>query len=77
MHVEWDEAKRLANLSERNVDFRDAALIFEGPVIEARDTREEYGERRFRALGRVNDVLYHCLYMARSEPQNYQCLESR
>jgi len=29
---EWDEAKRLGNLEERGVDFRDAALIFQGTV---------------------------------------------
>jgi hypothetical protein len=44
MSFEWDEAKRLSNIEERGVDFRDAALIFEGAVIAKEDTREDYGE---------------------------------
>jgi hypothetical protein len=50
----WDGTKRLSNLEERGVDFRDAALIFEGPVIAKEDTCKDYGERRFRALGKVD-----------------------
>ena len=53
MNVEWDENKRLSNLEDHGVDFRDAALIFLHPAIEAEDTRSEYGERRFRALGHI------------------------
>ena len=45
--VDWNEAKRLSNIEERGVDFRDAALIFEGPVLEKEDTRDDYGEQRF------------------------------
>jgi uncharacterized DUF497 family protein len=54
MTVEWDEAKRRSNLEEHGVDFRDAALIFENPVLEAEDTRLEYGEIRYRALGHAD-----------------------
>jgi uncharacterized DUF497 family protein len=60
--VTWDEPKRLINLEERGVDFRDAALIFEGPVISKEDTREDYGEQRFRALGRVDNEYYVVAY---------------
>ncbi|TMJ70813.1 MAG: BrnT family toxin, partial [Alphaproteobacteria bacterium] len=46
MDFDWDETKRLSNLEERGVDFKDAALIFEGPVIAKEDTRKDYGEQR-------------------------------
>jgi uncharacterized protein len=59
---EWDEAKRQQNIAERGVDFRLAAQIFENPVIESEDTREDYGERRFRALGHVGDEYYLVAY---------------
>jgi uncharacterized DUF497 family protein len=55
---EWNEEKRLSNIKERGVDFRDAALIFEGPVIIKEDNRENYGEPRFRALGKVDNYYY-------------------
>ena len=54
----WNEEKRLSNIKERSVDFRDAALIFEGPVIVKEDTRENYGEQRFRALGKGDSDYY-------------------
>jgi len=60
--VVWDESKRLSNIEERGVDFRDAALIFEGPVITKEDSREDYGEQRFRALGRVDSEYYVVAY---------------
>jgi uncharacterized protein len=65
MDFEWDEAKRLSNIKERGVDFRDAALIFDGAVIAKEDTRENYGEQRFRALGRVDDEFYVVAYTRR------------
>jgi uncharacterized DUF497 family protein len=55
MPFEWDEPKRISNLDDRGVDFKDAALIFEGVVLEAEDKRGDYGEPRFRALGHVGD----------------------
>ena len=55
---EWDEQKREANIDRHGVDFRIAALIFENPVIEALDTREVYGEARYRTLGRTRDDEY-------------------
>jgi uncharacterized DUF497 family protein len=44
------------------VDFADAALIFEHLVIEAEDTRTDYGESRIRALGYVDNDYYVVVY---------------
>ena len=51
----WDEDKRQHNIQDHGVDFRLAALIFKGWVLEAEDERDDYGESRYRALGRVGD----------------------
>jgi uncharacterized protein len=59
---EWDESKRLANIRDHGVDFREAAQIFRNPVIEARDAREDYGEERLRALGHVQGRYYLVAY---------------
>jgi uncharacterized DUF497 family protein len=67
MDIEWDEKKRLTNLKERGVDFRDAAQVFLGPVLEAEDTRTEYGEQRFRALGQVGRDNFMVAYTWRGE----------
>jgi uncharacterized protein len=55
MRFEWDESKRDGNLEDHGVDFKDAALIFESVFLEAEDERSDYGEPRFRALGRAGD----------------------
>jgi uncharacterized protein len=62
MRVEWDEPKRQSNLEDHGVDFMDAALIFEGVFLEAEDKRNDYGEPRFRALGRVGDDYFMVAY---------------
>ena len=63
---EWHEEKRLSNIRERGVDFRDTALIFGSPVIMKEDTREDYGEQRFRALGKVDNDYYVVAFTWRS-----------
>ncbi len=67
MSFEWDEDKRRQNLAEHGVDFRDAALIFERPVIEAEDTRSDYGEVRIRALGQVDEDFFLVAYTWRGD----------
>jgi uncharacterized protein len=64
---EWDEDKRLRNIDEHGVDFRLAALIFDNPVLEARDERGDYGEVRYRALGYVGDEYFLVAFTWRGE----------
>ncbi len=64
---EWDEQKRVTNIEQHGVDFRVAALIFENPVIEAIDDREDHGEIRYRALGHTGDDYYLVAYTWRGD----------
>lgn len=59
---EWDADKRRSNIVDHGVDFRRASLIFLNPTIEADDLREDYGERRFRALGHVDGEFFLVAY---------------
>ena len=65
MEFEWDEDKRQSLIAEREVDFRKAALIFEGPVVTDPDTRHDYGEERFVSLGLVDGVAYFVIHTER------------
>jgi hypothetical protein len=67
MRFEWDERKRVGNLENHGVDFKDAALIFDGIVFEAEDKRSDYGERRFRAPGHVGDDYFMVAYTWRGD----------
>jgi uncharacterized protein len=48
---EWDENKRAANLAKHGIDFVRAARIFQNPVLERIDDREDHGEERLIAIG--------------------------
>jgi uncharacterized DUF497 family protein len=39
------------NISERGIDFVAATGIFDGPVLERVDRRQDYGEERITAIG--------------------------
>lgn len=51
MRITFDPAKRAQTLSERGLDFADAALIFAGVTVEIEDTRKNYGEPRVICYG--------------------------
>ena len=64
---EWDEAKRKRNLAKHGIDFRDAHLIFDGPLVTVEDDREDYGELRFVALGLLGDIVVSMVYADRGD----------
>ena len=51
MRITFDPTKRNKALSERGLDFDDAALIFAGVTLEVEDTRKDYGETRVICYG--------------------------
>jgi len=51
MRITFDPAKRDETLSERGLDFADAALIFAGVTLEVEDTRKDYDETRVICYG--------------------------
>ena len=51
MRFTFDPVKRAKTLTERGLDFADAALIFAGVTIEIEDTRRNYGEKRVICYG--------------------------
>ncbi|MFN2316414.1 MAG: BrnT family toxin [Gemmatimonadales bacterium] len=66
--VTWDPGKRDANLSLRGFDFAFASLVFQGPTLERRDDRREYGEDRVIAVGEADGFLLWVVYTDRPTP---------
>lgn len=65
---EWDEAKRLKTLRERNLDFRDTDQVFDGrPAIHVRAWRND--EERFVSTTQINGKLYTAVWTWRGENQ--------
>lgn len=51
MRITFDPVKRDATLTDRGLDFADAALVFEGPTFSSEDDRFDYGETRILTVG--------------------------
>jgi uncharacterized DUF497 family protein len=67
VEFEWDESKHARTLRERGIGFDDGARIFEGPVVIWQDTRRNYGEDRFRAVGQSQGDLLHVVFTWRGD----------
>jgi uncharacterized DUF497 family protein len=62
----WDPAKSDANLAQRGFDFGFASLIFQGAVVERRDTRHK-DEVRFQAIGNAGGAILFVVYTIRDQ----------
>ncbi len=60
MRYEWDEQKRRDNLTKHGVDFIDTVDFWWDSALISPDTRANYSETRFKALGIIGNRL-HCL----------------
>ncbi len=67
MRLEWDEAKRRANLKKHDLDFADAlAFAWESAHVTL-DDRFDYGEERQFALGLYRGHVHVVVYVERGE----------
>jgi uncharacterized DUF497 family protein len=53
MTFEWNEGKNRANIKKHGFDFAEAEEMFRGVLVAKPDTREDYGERRWRGIGAI------------------------
>ncbi len=67
MDFEWDEAKSEKNLRERGFGFESAVLIFDGPVLDMKDSRKDYGETCVRAIGSTGGNILFVVYTDRGD----------
>ena len=56
MNFEWNESKRRVNIDKHGLDFVDAWRIFELPVLDKVDDRDEYGETRYFGIGLLDEL---------------------
>jgi uncharacterized DUF497 family protein len=67
MTFEWDEFKREYNLKKHGIDFVRAGKIFQNPVVEKIDDRQDYGEERWIAIGHWENNFLVVVYTLRGE----------
>ena len=66
MHIEFDSRKSDANIRDRGLSFECAANFDFETAVYRQDTRRDYGEVRFRALGYLDGRL-HALVFTETE----------
>lgn len=67
MALEWDERKRRSNLAKQGIDVAALEPMFAGDVLEEDDDRQDYRERRIKAIGELNDVVLSLVYTWRGD----------
>lgn len=70
MKITFDRRKREQALVERKVDFEDAAAIFEGPTLTAKDQRVDYGEDRFQTVGFLDGRMVMIVWTPRGDARH-------
>lgn len=66
MAISFDPAKNERNIAARGISFERAAVFEWDTALIAEDTRRDYGERRFQALGVVDGRLHVLVFTPRA-----------
>ena len=66
MEQGWDEAKRESNLAKHGLDLAIALELFADYFMERLDTRQDYGEDRWVALGILRGLIVVLVYTERN-----------
>lgn len=66
IEIEWDDKKNKTNIERHCLDFSDAWLVFEAPMLTRIDTRKEYGEVRWVTLGQLVTAVVVIVYTKRN-----------
>ncbi|MGA2654950.1 MAG: BrnT family toxin [Gammaproteobacteria bacterium] len=65
LYFEWCEEKRKINLKNHGLDFEDAAHVWASIKMTQQDNRKDYGEKRYIALGLLNQRVVVMVYVIR------------
>jgi uncharacterized protein len=65
MGFQWDADKSASNAAKHGISFLQAAQIFRGLILKTQDTRRDYGEPRFIALGAFDGEVLRVVFTER------------
>ena len=67
MFITFDHSKNDKNIADRGLPFKMVADLDWNEALIIEDTRNNYGERRFRAFGYINDRLFAVVFTPRGD----------
>jgi uncharacterized protein len=65
MRITYDPEKNARNIAERGLSFDEVANMDWGTALILRDERRDYGEERYRVLGRIGERLFAAVFTPR------------
>lgn len=77
MKFEWDANKNRLNIEKHGLSFDDAESVFEGPMIVSLDTRQEYSETRWLAMGYSHGRIIVLVYTERDQGETIRIISMR
>ena len=67
MSFEWDKKKSAANRKKHGIAFDVVPSCFDGPMLVAEDTREDYGEPRYIGIGFIGNAVVVIVFTERGD----------
>ena len=67
MKITFDPKKNADNIHERQLSFDDVSKLEWSNAVILEDVRKEYGERRFRVFGYIEERLYAVVFTPRGD----------
>lgn len=67
MKITFDPKKNADNIRDRQLPFDDVVELDWSSAVIIEDVRKDYGERRFRVLGYIEDRLYVVVFTPRKD----------
>ena len=67
MKITFDPKKNADNIRDRQLPFDDVVELDWSSAVIIEDVRKDYGERRFRVLGYIEDRLYAVVFTPRKD----------
>jgi uncharacterized DUF497 family protein len=64
--ISFDAAKNVRNIATRGISFEQALAFEWDRALIVEDTRKDYGERRFQAIGLIAERLHVLVFTPRS-----------
>jgi uncharacterized DUF497 family protein len=66
MKIDFDPAKNARNIELRGISFAEATRFEWGRALIIQDTRQDYGELRYRAFGLIDNRLHALVFTPRA-----------
>jgi len=77
MKFVWDEIKNTKNIQKHGIEFKDAAEMFNYPMLSTIDTRQNYGEERWVGIGFLKDIIAVVAYTENETKKQIRIISAR